>query len=236
MEALLRPKSKLVTSIDWRGQCLGPTYTGDFALKGSDLRKRGLNRVGNMLVPNSNYCAFEDWVMPLFDAMLEEQRQGMNWTPSKVGRPRPFVLRLCSADEEIDDSPHLFQQRLFFCTKCREQWLGHCLTPEMCGIQMIARLGKEIDNSDSIYYWAQKNHIPVYCPGLTDGSIGDMLFFHTYKNPGLRLDIVEDIRLMNDEALKAAPQKTGIIVLGGGAPHNLSDGDPAGKQLSFWCA
>ena len=91
----------------------------------------------------------------------------------------------------------------------------------MCGIQMIARLGKEIDNSDSIYYWAQKNHIPVFCPGLTDGSIGDMLFFHTYKNPGLRLDIVEDIRLMNDEALKAAPQKTGIIVLGGGAPHNL---------------
>ena len=32
-------------------QCLGPTYTGDFHLKGADLRKRGLNRVGNLLVP-----------------------------------------------------------------------------------------------------------------------------------------------------------------------------------------
>lgn len=34
--------------------------------------------------------------------------------------------------------------------------------------------------------------------------------------PGLLLDIVEDIRRMNDEALKAVPRKTGIIVLGGG--------------------
>ncbi len=26
---------------------------------------------------------------------------------------------------------------------------------------------------------------------LADGSLGDMLFFHTYKNPGLVLDIVQ---------------------------------------------
>lgn len=36
--------------------------------------------------------------------------------------------------------------------------------------------------------------IPIYCPALTDGSIGDMLYFHTFKNPGLVLDIVQDIR------------------------------------------
>ena len=28
-------------------------------------------------------------------------------------------------------------------------------------------------------------------PALTDGSLGDMIFFHSYKNPGLVLDIVE---------------------------------------------
>lgn len=28
---------------------------------GEDLRRQGLNRIGNMLVPNSNYCKFEDW-------------------------------------------------------------------------------------------------------------------------------------------------------------------------------
>ena len=31
------------------------------------------------------------------------------------------------------------------------------------------------------------------------------------------LDIVEDVRAMNDSALKAAPRKTGILILGGGA-------------------
>lgn len=28
-------------------------------------------------------------------------------------------------------------------------------------------------------------------PRAADGSLGDMLFFHTYKNPGLILDIVQ---------------------------------------------
>ncbi|KAK9809967.1 hypothetical protein WJX72_002749 [[Myrmecia] bisecta] len=150
-------------------KCLGSTYIGDFHLKGAELRAQGLNRIGNMLVPNSNYCLFEDWIMPILDAMLREQQEdGVRWTPSKF----------------------------------------------------IARLGKEIKDPRSIYYWAAKNGIPVYSPGLTDGSIGDMLFFHTYKNPGLVIDIVEDIRLMNDEALKASPRKTGMIILGGGLPKH----------------
>ena len=25
-------------------------------------------------------------------------------------------------------------------------------------------------------YWAAKNDIPIFCPGLTDGSLGDMLY------------------------------------------------------------
>lgn len=66
-------------------QCLAPTYLGDFHLKGVELRKEGLNRIGNMLVPNSNYCAFEDWIMPIFEAMLaEQQEQGTRWAPSSV--------------------------------------------------------------------------------------------------------------------------------------------------------
>lgn len=55
-------------------KCLAPTYLGDFNLKGSDLRKQGLNRIGNLLVPNNNYCKFEDWVIPILDKMLEEQK------------------------------------------------------------------------------------------------------------------------------------------------------------------
>ena len=54
---------------------MAPTYIGDFALSGRDLRSKGINRIGNLLVPNANYCKFEDWVIPIFDAMLEEQKE-----------------------------------------------------------------------------------------------------------------------------------------------------------------
>lgn len=56
-------------------KCLAPTYIGDFHLEGKKLREKGINRIGNLLVPNDNYCLFEDWVMPLLDKMLEEQKQ-----------------------------------------------------------------------------------------------------------------------------------------------------------------
>lgn len=107
-------------------------------------------------------------------------------------------------------------------SKCLE-WMkqSHAPAEQHHALQMIARLGKEIDNEDSIYYWAWKNAIPVFSPALTDGSIGDMLFFHTYRNPGFVLDIVADIRAMNDEAIKASPRKTGMIILGGGEARLL---------------
>ncbi|GFR42296.1 hypothetical protein Agub_g3194 [Astrephomene gubernaculifera] len=150
-------------------KCMGHTYVGDFQLKGAKLRRQGLNRIGNMLIPNANYCKFEEWIMPILDAMLLEQNeQGVNWTPSKI----------------------------------------------------IARLGREINHPDSIYYWAQKNGIPVFCPAITDGSIGDMIYFHSKKNPGLRVDIAEDVGRLNDIVLGAGPRKTGMILLGGGVPKH----------------
>jgi deoxyhypusine synthase len=80
--------------------------------------------------------------------------------------------------------------------------------------KFIKRLGLEINHTDSLLYWAAKNDIPVFCPALTDGSVGDMLYFHSYKRPGFMLDINEDIRLINDLAVRS--HATGMIVLGGG--------------------
>lgn len=68
-----------------------------------------------------------------------------------------------------------------------EQAKGATWTPS----KLIARFGKEINNPESVYYWAYKNDIPVFCPAITDGSIGDMVYFHSYKTPGLVLDLVE---------------------------------------------
>lgn len=41
-----------------------------------------------------------------------------------------------------------------------------------------------------------------------------MIYFHSYKSPGLIIDIAADIRSINNEAVFAT--KTGMIILGGG--------------------
>ncbi|KAK4964627.1 Deoxyhypusine synthase [Elasticomyces elasticus] len=89
--------------------------------------------------------------------------------------------------------------------------------------KVIHRLGKEINDEKSVYYWAWRNNIPVFCPALTDGSLGDMLYFHTWKeSPHLRIDIVEDIRAINDMAQRA--KRAGILVLGGGiVKHHIAN-------------
>ena len=159
-------------------KCLGDTYLASFSADGSELRKKGLNRIGNLIVPNANYCAFEDWVVPILDKMLEEQEASkgtdneINWTPSKV----------------------------------------------------IHRLGKEINDERSVYYWAYKNDIPVFCPALTDGSLGDMLYFHTFKSSPqqLKIDLVEDIRRINTMSVRA--KRAGMIILGGGVvKHHIAN-------------
>jgi len=54
-------------------KCMNPTLLGDFKLIGKELRLKGLNRLGNLLIPNASYCQFEDWVMPILNAMTDEQ-------------------------------------------------------------------------------------------------------------------------------------------------------------------
>jgi deoxyhypusine synthase len=60
----------------------------------------------------------------------------------------------------------------------------------------------------------QQNNIPIFCPALTDGSLGDMIYFHSFRNPGLIVDIAADIRKINELAVWS--RRTGMVVLGGG--------------------
>lgn len=49
-----------------------------------------------------------------------------------------------------------------------------------------------------------------------------MLYFHSYKSPGLVVDLVKDIRKLNDLSVKA--RKAGIIILGGGVcKHQIAN-------------
>lgn len=153
---------------------LAPTFIGDFSLCGKTLREKGINRIGNLLVPNDNYCKFEDWLNPILNKCLEEQ-------------------------EAKKKQKNISNEECF-------------LSPS----QLIKRLGQEINDESSVLYWAYKNDIPIFCPALTDGSIGDMIFFQTYKTRpnGLVLDIVSDIYNLNYISMQS--YHASIIILGGG--------------------
>ena len=142
---------------------LRPHFVGDFALRGKHLRMRGLNRLGNLVVPNDNYVAFEEWLTPLLNTMHDEsEKSGVPWTPSTI----------------------------------------------------IERFGRAVGSPDSVWHWCAANGIPVFCPGLTDGAIGDMLYFHDWKRPGFVVDIAKDVRRINDIAVRA--RRSGMVILGGG--------------------
>ena len=57
-------------------------------------------------------------------------------------------------------------------------------------------------------------NIPIFSSVLTDGSLSDVIYFHSYKKSGLVVDILEDLKRLNNMAVKAA--NSGMIILGGG--------------------
>lgn len=80
--------------------------------------------------------------------------------------------------------------------------------------ELIWKLGEKINDEKSIYYWAWKNKIPVYCPAITDGALGDNIYFFKFKHDDFVLDIAEDGKRFND--LTIGLEKSGVIVLGSG--------------------
>jgi deoxyhypusine synthase len=147
---------------------LNPFYLKDYSnfenTNDIELRRRGINRIYNILVPNSNYVNFEKFIMPFFD----------------------FI-----AEKEISSSEFI-------------NLLGYWLEKT-----------KNKKRKESICYWAYKNNIPVFCPTLTDGSIGDMIYFYTqYKKRNIIINQVKDTQKINEIAMNA--KSTAIISLGSG--------------------
>ena len=50
-------------------KCFKHTYMGDFNLSDRELRKKGINCIGDLLVQKKNYCKFKDWMAPLVARM-----------------------------------------------------------------------------------------------------------------------------------------------------------------------
>jgi deoxyhypusine synthase len=156
-------------------KCLGDFKLGSFNADGTLLREKGINRIGNIFVPNSRYVRFEKFVIPVLEKIREKIK---NENKEKKGD-----------NKEI-------------------------LTPS----KLIKILGEEIGKYDkgkeSIYYWCAKNSIPVFCPAIMDGSLGDMIYFFKSKNPDFKLDISDDAWELNNTTI--GKNKTGMIILGSG--------------------
>ena len=82
-------------------------------------------------------------------------------------------------------------------------------------------LGLNISDKNSFLYWASKNNIPVFCPGIVDGAIGDHIyFFNKKKDKKFVFDVNFDIERFYDMILQ--PDKIAGIIIGGGiAKHHL---------------
>ena len=134
---------------------------GEFSMDDVDLEKRGIHRLGNVLVPRDNY-----------GPLIEEKVQNVLTTMYKNGEKYPSTQLLCQS------------------------------------------LGESLKDEKSILYWAAKNKIPVFVPGITDGAVGSQawLFYQTHRD--FRIDLLKDEQALSDIVYSA--KKSGALMLGGG--------------------
>jgi deoxyhypusine synthase len=142
-------------------RCWKDYYKGNFMMNDAKLHQEGLNRLGNVLVPNDSYGAIiEKKIIGLLEELYEEGK-------------REFSTR------EL----------------CREIGLRCC-------------------NETSILYWAAKNNIPVFVPGITDGAVGYQIWFFSQDHKDFRINLLKDEDDLNNIVFDA--KKSGALIVGGG--------------------
>ncbi|MEW6592246.1 MAG: deoxyhypusine synthase [Candidatus Hadarchaeota archaeon] len=136
-------------------------YHGDFMMDDGKLRRAGINRLGNVLVPNESYgLVLEEKMQPILKELWKEGRR------------------------------------------------------ELTGKELVWEFGKRIDNKSSIVYWAWKNKVPVYVPGIFDGAFGSQLWLFWQDHRAFKLDQFKEQQELADVVFSA--KKTGALMIGGG--------------------
>jgi deoxyhypusine synthase len=79
-------------------------------------------------------------------------------------------------------------------------------------------LGKSLENNpkreESILYWAWKNQIPVFVPGITDGAVGSQIWLFSQLHSDFKIDVLKDQQEIFE--LINSAEKTGALIVGGG--------------------
>ncbi len=84
---------------------------------------------------------------------------------------------------------------------------------EVSSRQLCHEIGKRICNESSILYWAARNNIPVYVPGITDGAVGYQAWFFS-QDHDFRINLLRDSGELNEIVFNA--ERTGALIIGGG--------------------
>jgi deoxyhypusine synthase len=135
-------------------------YKGSFIMNDAKLHAKGINRLGNVLVPNDSY-----------GTIIEEKMQILLQDLWKEG------IR------------------------------------EISGSKLCREIGLRCCNESSILYWAAKNNIPVYVPGITDGAVGYQTWLFS-QDHDFKLNLLKDEGEINDTVFSA--KKSGALIVGGG--------------------
>jgi len=135
-------------------------FKGSFYMDDKMLHQRGVNRLGNVLVPNESYGLI------------------------------------------IEEKMRILLQGLW------KEGIREVSTSQLC-----LEMGRRICNESSILYWAAKNEIPVYVPGITDGAVGYQLWLFS-QDHDFKIDLLKDSEERNELIFTA--KKTGALIIGGG--------------------
>ncbi|MFQ6060085.1 MAG: deoxyhypusine synthase [Thermoplasmata archaeon] len=74
--------------------------------------------------------------------------------------------------------------------------------------------GKEARNENSILYWAERNQIPIFVPGITDGAVGYQLWSFWQDHRAFTIDLFKDEKEISDMVFEA--EETSALMIGGG--------------------
>ena len=139
-------------------------HHGEFMADDSELYKQGINRLGNIFIPNECY-----------GKILEEKMQ-------------PILSEIY---------------------KKKKKWS----TKELIW-EFGRHLEKEKNKEESIIYWAYKNQIPIYVPGITDGAFGSQIWMYYQEHRDFTIDLLKDEQDLSDTVFDA--EKSGALIIGGG--------------------
>ena len=141
-------------------RCWKDYYRGSFIMDDVKLHEQGVNRLGNVLVPNESYgTIIEQKIQTLLQELYDEGKRELS--PSQFAR----------------------------------------------------EIGLSCCNETSILYWAAKNEIPVFVPGITDGAVGYQMWLFS-QDHDFKINLLKDSGELSNIIYDA--KKTGALIVGGG--------------------